>query len=68
LAGLVAWIGLAWSVFADPEAVTPQSDAGGRLMTRALLGTVLMISGAVLLHLAQSAAEREAEEEHDPPR
>lgn len=68
LAGLFAWIGLAWTLVTESESVTPQSDAGGQLMTRALLGTVLMITGAVFLHFAQHAAEREAEEERDPPR
>ncbi len=68
LAGVFAWISLGWTALMDPEGVTPQSDAGGRLMTRALLGTMLMIAGTVLLHLAQDAAENEAEQEHDPSR
>ena len=65
-AGFLAWVGLAWKAISDLDDVTPESDEGGRLMVWALSGTLLMILGMVLLHLAQDVAEREASE--DPAR
>lgn len=67
-AGLLAWIGVAWEAISDLDGVTPQSDKGGRLMVWALTGTVLMIVGMVLLHVAADAAEREETEDGTPPR
>ena len=67
-AGFLAWIGLLWRASSDLDGVTPQSDEGGRLMVWALVGTVLMICGAIVLHLAQDAAERDDREEPGPPR
>ncbi len=54
-AGFLAWMTLAWSAFSDADAVTPQSDEGGRMMLWALTGTVLMIAGMIVLHFAQDA-------------
>jgi len=66
--GVLAWIGLAGKAISDLDGVTPQSDAGERLMVLALTGTVLMIVGAVLLHVAEDASEREGREGRTPPR
>ena len=67
VAGFLAWIGLAWKAFSDIDGVTPESDEGGRLMIWAVTGTVLMILGMVLLHLAPDEAEPGAPEERTPP-
>lgn len=67
-AGFLSWIGLAWRAFSDLERVTPQNEEGGRLLTWALTGTLLMIVGMVLLHAAAEAAGREEHEKHGPPR
>lgn len=66
-AGFLAWIGVAWKAISDIEGVTPQSGLGGRLMLLAVTGTVLMIVGMVILHVAQVAAERTAQGEDSPP-
>ena len=66
VAGFLAWIGLAWRAIADLEGVTPESDEGGRLMVWGLTGTVLMILGMVLLHVAAAGAETEQEGPTDP--
>ena len=66
-AGLFAWIALAWRATSNLDSVTPQSGEGGRLMAWAVTGTVLMIVGAVILHLAVDATEREVREERTPP-
>ncbi len=65
-AGLFAWIGLIWTAFSDFDSVTPQSDEGGRLMRRALTGTLLMILGMVILHLGQDADESDTEDDQPP--
>lgn len=57
IGGLLAWVGLAWRALSDLEAVTADSPEGARLMTWALVGTLAMILGTVLLHLAANADE-----------
>jgi len=64
-AGLLAWIGVAWTAFSDPDRATPQNGEGGRLTGWALVGTVVTIVGMILLHLAAQRAERG---EREPPR
>ena len=66
-AGFLAWVGLAWRAIADLDGVTAQGDEGGRLMRWALTGTLLMILGTVLLHVAADATERDEQEERTPP-
>jgi hypothetical protein len=66
VAGFLAWIRLGWKAISDLEEVTPQSAEGGQLMVWALSGTVLMISGMIVLHLPRDAEEREEPEEHGP--
>lgn len=61
-AGFLAWIGVAWRAFSGIDNITAQSDEGGRLMSWALAGTVLMIVGMVLLHVAADAADRDRQE------
>lgn len=51
-AGFLAWVALGWRAFSNLDGVTPQSDEGGHLMVWALTGTVVMILGMVLLHVA----------------
>tara|TARA_R110002072_G_scaffold167853_1_gene321396 strand:+ start:2144 stop:2404 length:261 start_codon:yes stop_codon:yes gene_type:complete len=60
--GLLAWIVVGWSAFSDLEGMTAKSDEGGRLMVRGLTGTVLMIVGMILLHVAEDAPEGLEEE------
>jgi uncharacterized membrane protein YidH (DUF202 family) len=57
MAGLLAWIGVAWRAIADLDSVTPEGAEGGRLMLWALTGTVLMILGMIILHFAQNKAD-----------
>lgn len=66
-AGLLAWIGLAWRAISDLDGVTPEGEEGGRLLGWGLTGTVLMIVGMILLHLAVIASEGEDQEELGPP-
>jgi hypothetical protein len=66
--GVLAWVGLAWKASSNPDAVTPQSEEGGSLMVWALFGTVLMIVGALLLHVAPDGAEDGEQEGRGPPR
>ncbi len=66
--GFLAWIGVAWRAVADVESVTPQGEEGGRLMVWAVTGTVLMIGGTILLHLAADASEREERKDGTGPR
>ena len=61
--GFLAWIGLAWKAVSNLEDLTPQSDEGGGLMVWALTGTVLMIVGMVVLHVATDALEPEEQED-----
>ena len=65
--GLFAWLALAWRATSNIDSVTPESGEGGRLMAWAVTGTVLMIVGAVILHLAVDAAERDGRGERTPP-
>ena len=67
MVGFAAWVAVAWTAFSDIDRVTPESDEGGQLMTWALIGTVMMILGAIFLHLAQGPADRETSDEHRPP-
>lgn len=64
--GGVAWIALVWEAGSDLDGVTPQSDGGGHLMGRALTGTLLMIAGMVILHLAAETPEQEEERRRRP--
>lgn len=66
--GFLAWIGLAWTAISDPDGATPQGEASGPLMAWALTGTVLMIVGMVLLHVAAGAVEQEQRRDRPPPR
>jgi hypothetical protein len=67
-AGVLAWIGLAGQAISDPEGVTPQSDEGGSRMAWALAGTVLMIAGLLVLHVAPDGPEEGARDDRTPPR
>ena len=67
-AGVLAWIDLAWRAFAEVDRVSPQGEEGGRLLVRGLTGTLLMIAGTVLLHVAANAAEEGEPRERTPPR
>lgn len=64
--GLLAWVGVAWTAFSDPDVATPQGEAGGRLTAWALVGTVAAILGMIFLHLAARADERDAQDERGP--
>ena len=68
MAGVLAWIRLAWEAISGLDGVTPQSDEGGRLMVWALAGTVLMVVGVLILHVAADAPEDEEQEGRTPPR
>lgn len=57
VAGFVAWIGLIWVLPSDLGEVSADSEEGGRLVLRLLVGAVLLILGMVLLHFAQAASE-----------
>ena len=63
-AGFLAWGGLLWTAIASLEDVTPEGEGGGRLVLLGLTGTLLMIAGMILLHVAADAAERD---ERTPP-
>lgn len=67
VAGLLAWIALAWKAFSTPDIATPQGEAGGRLLAWALVGTVAMIVGMIFLHLAAQPAEREGHDDRPLP-
>lgn len=56
--GLVTWVALAWTAFTQPDVATPRGSEGGRLLGWALVGTIVMIVGMILLHVAAQAAER----------
>lgn len=60
--GIGAWIQLARLVPADLGELSAQGEEGGRLVAWALVGTVLMIGGMILLHFGQAASEREERE------
>jgi len=62
-AGVLAWIGLAWTAFADFGTISAESDEGGRLMRWAVGGTLLMILGTVIMHLGANAQEQAEREE-----
>jgi len=64
--GILAWARVAWRAVASIDSISSQSDEGGRLLVWGLTGTLLMIAGAVLLHVAASADEREEQEEQMP--
>ncbi len=48
---------MAWKAVSDMDGVTPQSGEGGRLMAWAVTGTVLMIAGTIVLHVAHGGSE-----------
>ncbi len=52
LAGFAAWVRLVWVALADLDEVSPEGGAGTSLVTWGLTGTVLMISGMIVLHFA----------------
>lgn len=56
-AGGLAWVVLGWKAVEGIDRVTPQGEEGGRLMVWAVTGTLLMIGGMVLLHVASAAEE-----------
>lgn len=58
-AGLVAWIGVAWTGIKNFGEVSAQSDEGGSLMVWAVTGTLLMILGLALLQVEAMAGKRE---------
>ena len=66
--GFLCWVGLGWRAVVNLDAATPQGEEGGRLMVQALVGTVLMIAGMIVLHFAADASEREESDERRPPR
>ena len=50
--GFVAWMGLAWTGISELDTVSAESEEAGTLMFWALSGTILMIVGMILLHVA----------------
>lgn len=58
LAGLLVWGGLAWTAVTQLDELSSKGEQGRDLMARALLGTVLMILGMIVLHFAADATER----------
>ncbi len=48
---------MGWSAFSDLDGMTSKSGEGGRLVVRGLTGTMLMIVGMILLHVAEDAPE-----------
>ena len=66
-AGTWAWGSVAWAALAEIDDLTPQSEAGGRMVGRAITGTVVMIAGMILLHFGQDAAERNQRDEPSSP-
>ena len=66
-AGFLAWMALAWTAFSDPDRATPQGDEGGRLLGWGLTGTVGMIVGMLLLHVAVQASESDGRDDDPPP-
>jgi hypothetical protein len=67
-AGVLAWIRVAWTATSNLDDLTLESGVGERLLVLGLTGTVLMIVGAVLLHVAAAAPEHGGHEEPAPPR
>lgn len=65
-AGVLEWIRLFWKAVSELDTVSPEGGEGGRLLVWAVTGTVLMILGIVLLHVALDAAERREREEGAP--
>jgi hypothetical protein len=67
LAGLFLWVGSAFRTLSDLDAVTPASDAGGRMVAWVLCGAVLMIAGLALLQFESHGAELDAHGEGEHP-
>ncbi len=65
IAGLLAWVALAWKALSDSDSVTPQSEEGGFMMVLALGGTILMILGMIVLHFVEDAVENEGGRDGD---
>ena len=63
LTGFLAWVVLAWRGLANLDTIDAEGAEGQDFMTWALIGTTLMIGGMILLHFAESVAEREAKPE-----
>lgn len=61
--GFLAWIAVAWKAFSGLDGVTAENEEGARLLGWALAGTLLMILGTVLMHVAADEAEQALEEE-----
>lgn len=61
--GMASWLIMAWKAVTGLENVTPQSDTGGSLMGWAVSGTLLMITGMIMLHFAADMAEETRQEE-----
>ena len=51
------WLVQAWVAVTDLDSVTPESDLGRSMMGWAVLGTLIMIAGMILLHFAADSAE-----------
>ncbi len=64
--GMATWLILAWRTVTDLDSVTPQSDTGGNMMGWALSGTLLMITGMIMLHFAADMAEQARQEDKAP--
>jgi len=59
VAGIAAWIVLGWKALAEIDGIEAHSAAGGRLIVWGLTGTLLMIAGSVILHIAQPREDQE---------
>ena len=62
IVGFLLWVRLGWEAVSGIEDASPQSTEGGRLMAWALGGTLLMVAGMIVLHVAVADPEQEAEE------
>lgn len=61
--GVAIWVAQAWVAVTDLDQVTPESDLGRSMMGWAVLGTLIMIAGMILLHFAADSAEEATPEQ-----
>ena len=66
--GLLAWGVVGWKAFSDLDGMSSKSGEGGRLVVWGLTGTVLMIVGMLIMHVAEDASEEAEQEDSAPPR
>ena len=56
-AGVASWIVLSWKAIEGFDEISAHSNEGGDLLVWALIGTLLMIVGSVILYVAQIEEE-----------